>query len=104
GGERAPRRRIGQPRTPTAAGIRKNVSAFRHHAVELCNFLRSAAARSQLLRMASAGSRQISFTSGTDAGLRGRIEQFGLATVLTFLDLERRSGQILVVPRDRVRR
>jgi hypothetical protein len=28
--------------------------------------------------------------------LRGRLEQFGLATVLTFLDLERRSGQILV--------
>jgi len=36
--------------------------------------------------------------------LRGRLEQFGLATVLTFLDLERRSGQILVVTRDRVGR
>jgi hypothetical protein len=31
------------------------------------------------------------------AGLRGRLEQFGLATVLSFLDLERRSGQILIV-------
>jgi ferric-dicitrate binding protein FerR (iron transport regulator) len=29
--------------------------------------------------------------------LRGRLEQFGLATVLSFLDLERRSGQILIV-------
>jgi hypothetical protein len=29
--------------------------------------------------------------------LHGRLEQFGLATVLSFLDLERRSGQILIV-------
>ena len=36
--------------------------------------------------------------------MRGRLEQFGLATVLTFLDLERRSGQILVVTGDRVGR
>ncbi|HEX7599781.1 MAG TPA: DUF4388 domain-containing protein [Polyangia bacterium] len=41
-------------------------------------------------------------TSQLEAGLRGRIEQFGLAAVLSFLDLERRSGQILVVSRDRV--
>ena len=31
---------------------------------------------------------------GREAGLRGRLEQFGLATVLTFLDLERRSGEL----------
>jgi hypothetical protein len=37
--------------------------------------------------------------SGRDVGLRGRLEQFGLATVLTFLDLERRSGE-LVLQRD----
>jgi two-component system, OmpR family, response regulator len=29
--------------------------------------------------------------------LRGRLEEFGLATVLTFLDLERRSGQVLLL-------
>ena len=38
-----------------------------------------------------------STTSGNDAGLRGRLEQFGLATILTFLDLERRSGELLLV-------
>jgi hypothetical protein len=32
--------------------------------------------------------------------LRGRLEEFGLATVLSFLDLERRSGQVLVVADD----
>jgi hypothetical protein len=32
-----------------------------------------------------------------EAGLRGRLEQFGLATVLTFLDLERRSGELLLL-------
>ena len=32
-----------------------------------------------------------------EAGLRGRLEQFGLATVLTFLDLERRSGELVVI-------
>jgi two-component system, OmpR family, response regulator len=35
-------------------------------------------------------------TTGNDAGLRGRLEQFGLATVLSFLDLERRSGELMV--------
>src|ERR1017187_940150 len=43
----------------------------------------------QLSRMARARLRQISATSRNDAGLRGRLEQFGLATVLSFLDLER---------------
>ena len=47
--------------------------------------------------MARARLRQITATSRKDAGLRGRLEQFGLATVLSFLDLERRSGQILIV-------
>lgn len=41
--------------------------------------------------------RQRSVHPRNDAGLHGRLEQFGLATVLSFLDLERRSGQILVV-------
>jgi hypothetical protein len=54
--------------------------------------------------MASAWPRESAATSGNDAGLRGRLEQFGLATVLTFLDLERRSGQILIVTRDKVGR
>src|SRR5512142_1748603 len=54
--------------------------------------------------MAPVWPRESSATSGNDAGLRGRLEQFGLATVLTFLDLERRSGQILVVGRDKVGR
>jgi len=35
--------------------------------------------------------------SGREVGLRGRLEQFGLATVLTFLDLERRSGELLLL-------
>jgi len=35
--------------------------------------------------------------SSLEPALRGRLEQFGLATVLTFLDLERRSGELLVV-------
>ena len=47
--------------------------------------------------MARARVRQISATHRHDAGLHGRLEQFGLATVLSFLDLERRSGQILIV-------
>jgi hypothetical protein len=34
--------------------------------------------------------------SEAEVGLRGRLEQFGLATVLTFLDLERRSGELIV--------
>jgi hypothetical protein len=36
--------------------------------------------------------------------LRGRLEQFGLATVLTFLDLERRSGEVLVLAEGEVGR
>ena len=43
-------------------------------------------------------------SSGNSVGLRGRLEQFGLATVLTFLDLERRSGQIQVDDGERVGR
>ncbi|HLK90234.1 MAG TPA: DUF4388 domain-containing protein [Polyangia bacterium] len=39
-----------------------------------------------------------------EAGLRGRLEQFGLATVLTFLDLERRTGELVVVADDRIGR
>jgi hypothetical protein len=39
-----------------------------------------------------------------EAGLRGRLEQFGLATVLTFLDLERRSGELVVVGEEKVGR
>jgi hypothetical protein len=54
--------------------------------------------------MARARLRQISATSRNDAGLRGRLEQFGLATVLSFLDLERRSGQILIVADDKLGR
>lgn len=54
--------------------------------------------------MTPAWARESSAKTGDDAGLRGRLEQFGLATVLTFLDLERRSGQVLVVTRDRVGR
>lgn len=42
--------------------------------------------------------------SSPEAGLRGRLEQFGLATVLTFLDLERRSGELVVVAGARVGR
>jgi two-component system OmpR family response regulator len=54
--------------------------------------------------MALVRAKELPSPSGNDAGLRGRLEQFGLATVLTFLDLERRSGQILVVTRERVGR
>jgi ferric-dicitrate binding protein FerR (iron transport regulator) len=54
--------------------------------------------------MAAAKPRQFPVTPRDDAGLRGRLEQFGLATVLGFLDLERRSGQILVVSGDKVGR
>ena len=38
--------------------------------------------------------------SSLEPALRGRLEQFGLATVLTFLDLERRSGELVVVAAD----
>jgi two-component system OmpR family response regulator len=54
--------------------------------------------------MAAARHRQNPVTRRNDAGLRGRIEQFGLATVLSFLDLERRSGQILIVAGDKMGR
>ena len=39
--------------------------------------------------------------SSLEPALRGRLEQFGLATVLTFLDLERSSGELLVVAEER---
>jgi ferric-dicitrate binding protein FerR (iron transport regulator) len=39
-----------------------------------------------------------------NAGLRGWLEQFGLATVLTFLELERRSGQLVAVAGQKVGR
>jgi hypothetical protein len=54
--------------------------------------------------MSPARFRQISATPRNGAGLRGRLEQFGLATVLSFLDLERRSGQILVAAHDKIGR
>src|SRR5688500_11192437 len=54
--------------------------------------------------MPAAGTRKVSATSTNDPGLRGRIEQFGLATVLTFLDLERRSGELLILADDRAGR
>jgi hypothetical protein len=61
------------------------------------NFLRSGPKRAQLWTVSSAA-------SSSEAGLRGRLEQFGLATVLTFLDLERRSGELVVVAGERVGR
>lgn len=39
---------------------------------------------------------------GSEVGLRGRLEQFGLPTVLTFLDLERRSGELFLTSRDQI--
>ena len=54
--------------------------------------------------MAPARFRQTSAPPRSSAGLRGRLEQFGLATVLSFLDLERRSGQVLVVAHDQIGR
>jgi hypothetical protein len=59
--------------------------------------LRSFAKRGQLWAVSSAA-------SSPEAGLRGRLEQFGLATVLTFLDLERRSGELVIVTGERVGR
>jgi len=41
---------------------------------------------------------------GREVGLRGRLEQFGLATVLTFLDMERRSGELVLLGQDEVGR
>jgi hypothetical protein len=61
------------------------------------NFLRSGSKRGQLWAVSSAA-------SSPEAGLRGRLEQFGLATVLTFLDLERRSGELVIVAGERVGR
>lgn len=54
--------------------------------------------------MASAGLRGHTATSGNDTALGGRLEQFGLATVLTFLDLERRSGELVIVANKRIGR
>ena len=59
------------------------------------SFLRSAADRVQLDDMAVSSSRVPE--PGVEVGLRGRLEQFGLATVLTFLDLERRSGELTLL-------
>ena len=56
-------------------------------------FLRFGRKGGQLFPMASTG-------SSPEPALRGRLEQFGLATVLTFLDLERRSGELIVVADD----
>lgn len=42
--------------------------------------------------------------SSEEVGLRGRLEQFALATVLTFLDLERRSGELTLSSKDDVGR
>jgi len=69
-----------------------------------CGFLAVAGRLGSTLRMSSARFRQISATPRSGAGLRGRLEQFGLATVLSFLDLERRSGQILVATHDKIGR
>jgi len=54
--------------------------------------------------MAPAKLRQSSPLARHGAGLRGRLEQFGLSTVLTFLDLERRSGQVLIAADDKIGR
>jgi two-component system OmpR family response regulator len=59
------------------------------------SFLRSAADRVQLEPMPVPSSRVPE--PGIEVGLRGRLEQFGLATVLTFLDLERRSGELTLL-------
>ncbi|HEV3032974.1 MAG TPA: DUF4388 domain-containing protein [Polyangia bacterium] len=47
--------------------------------------------------MATAVGSSGAWDAGREAGLRGSLEQFGLATVLTFLDLERRSGELLLL-------
>jgi two-component system OmpR family response regulator len=52
--------------------------------------------------MSVVSSRESGFSD--EAGLRGRLEQFALATVLTFLDLERRSGELTLVAKDEVGR
>jgi hypothetical protein len=48
--------------------------------------------------------KRFSMTPRQDAGLHGRLEEFGLATVLSFLDMERRSGQILLASGDKIGR
>lgn len=58
-------------------------------------FLRSRAGRGQLWAMSVASSRASEV--GQEIGLRGQLAQFGLATVLTFLDLERRSGELVLL-------
>jgi two-component system OmpR family response regulator len=57
--------------------------------------LRSRAGRGQLSVMSVASSRASGV--GQEIGLRGHLAQFGLATVLTFLDLERRSGELVLL-------
>jgi two-component system, OmpR family, response regulator len=54
--------------------------------------------------MAAARLPHIRMTPPHEAGLHGRLEQFGLATVLSFLELERRSGHVLIAGPDRVGR
>ena len=54
--------------------------------------------------MAPARLPQIPAIPRDDAGLRGRLEQFGLATILSFLDLERRTGRLFIVGRQRMGR
>ena len=54
--------------------------------------------------MAPARLLRIPVTARDDVGLRGRLEQFGLATILSFLDLERRTGQLFIVGRERMGR
>jgi two-component system, OmpR family, response regulator len=54
--------------------------------------------------MAPARLPQIPAIPRDDAGLRGRLEQFGLATILSFLDLERRTGRLFIVDRQRMGR
>ncbi len=68
------------------------------------DFLRRADEWVQLCSMTTARFRQLAAAPSNEAGLRGRLEEFGLATVLSFLDLERRSGQIIVASRDRIGR
>lgn len=58
-------------------------------------FLRWATDRGQLYGMSGVGSPVPE--SAKDVALRGRLEQFGLATLLTFLDLERRSGELILL-------
>ncbi len=65
-------------------------------------FLRWAASRGQLYAMAAVGTQvtdpgKEAVKEVRDVHLRGQLEQFGLATVLTFLDLERRSGELILL-------